>query len=239
MTRLVVGCACTLAGCFDPTYPDTSLANNPTVEVARCAGPIRKVWEATFDASPLDQNADADDEHWVLRSGSQSFDPVSGVWASSSTRELDTRPLDSFATRTIARARMRNMEVPSIDAGLAGAVLWLNVDEHDGMLAAVSAQLRRRTNAQQELQLHIKTGSQDHVVVAIVPIESTDFVEVELDVEPSAGTVGLAVDRVAVGTYPYTRFAYQGVTPDKFATLATFDTASEFDDVWIESCVDR
>jgi hypothetical protein len=219
---------------YDASIQPPPPEDGPAPDVPGCGG---LVWEADFGADPLGRDANHDGvADWVLRGGPATFpdELVGGVWRSSQTRELDTRPLHAFRTRTRASVRMRSTSPPG-QGGLAGAVLWLNVDDTGSAYASISVQLRLTdTGDAQRLVLQAKTGPTSHEVLATFLVETTGFVDVDLDIDPSTSKAGLVVDGVDFGRYRYTRWSYGNA--DRWATLATFRGGAEFDHVRIESC---
>jgi hypothetical protein len=191
-------------------------------------------WEADFDTDPttLDVNEDGT-EDWVVRPGGQF--PVAelagGVWSVSESHvPLDTRPRDDFVTRTLVSVQMRTTE----PGGDRGATFWINVDYTAGSFAAIFVNLPLNDGAQR-LRLMTRSDPSQEVLLTEVEDLSTEFVRVDLEIDPVADEVTLWIDRDLQGTFDFPVIPSTG-NNDRFATLLAWGTDAEFRHVRVQRC---
>ncbi len=227
----------------DVAVVDTAVPDVAVPDVAVDAGRTppctsQRFWEVNFDSDPtkLDTNGDGQAD-WQMRFGAV-FQPnqlQGGVWRSPSRSLLDTRPLDDFATRTVAFVRFRATTVPVVGGNLQGAVFWVNLDSGSPMFAAVVATLRLETNGTQTLLIDGRVANNTMPLLLLTTTGlSKDFVDLKLDIDPKGLSVEITVNGENKGRMPFPRTGPP--VGDRFATLATFDCEGEFDDAAIYIC---
>jgi hypothetical protein len=197
--------------------------------------PALRVWSFVFDSDPtqIEWSGDAGPE-WVVRGGG-AF-PVSelegGVWRSTTGLALDTRPLDDFPDRVLIDVRMRNL---SVAAGQHGAVVWINMNETAPQFSAVFGALALDPDGGQTFSVWGKPGPGTETALATFPGLAEAMVDVHLDVDPASSTVGVWLDGVSQGSYPFPPTGPPNT--DHFATLISLGGTSEFESVEIQHCV--
>jgi hypothetical protein len=192
-----------------------------------------RVWSLAFDSDPTQLFwSDDGGPEWVLRAGG-AF-PVAelegGVWTSAGGPVLDTRPLDPFPSRVLVDVRMRSL---AVSAGQHGAVFWINMNEGAPQFSALFAALGLDPDGGQTLSVWGKPAGVETTLAAF-PGLAEAMVDIHLDADPIAGTVGVWVDGDSKGTYalPLTG-APNG---DEFATILSWGGTSAFESVEIQDC---
>jgi hypothetical protein len=193
-----------------------------------------RVWSFVFDSDPtqLSWSGDGGPE-WVIRGGG-AF-PVSeldgGVWTSAMGTTLDTRPLDPFPSRALVDVRMRSL---AVSPGQHGAVVWINLNEGAPQFSALFAALGLDPDGGQTLSVWAKPGGVE-TALATFPGLAEALVDVHLDADPVAGTVGVWIDGASMGTYSLPQTG--APNGDEFATILSWGGTSAFQSVEIQDCV--
>ncbi len=193
-----------------------------------------RVWSFVFDSDPtqLSWSGDGGPE-WVIRGGG-AF-PVSeldgGVWTSAMGTTLDTRPLDPFPSRALVDVRMRSL---AVSPGQHGAVVWINLNEGAPQFSALFAALGLDPDGGQTLSVWGKPGGVE-TALATFPGLAEAMVDVHLDADPVAGTVGVWIDGVSKGTYSLPQSG--APNGDEFATMLSWGGTSAFQSVEVQDCV--
>jgi hypothetical protein len=195
---------------------------------------VAKRWTLDFDSDPTLYDGDGDGIHdWTLRGGGgfPSAELGGGVWHSMGGVPIDSRPLDDFSTRTLVDVRMRSLSVP---ASHRGAVFWINVNESAPEFSAVFASLVLEPGGGQTLTLFGKSSGAIEVPLATFPNLPESFVDLHLDIDPSARTVAVWIGGVFQNTYP---FPLSGApNGDRFVSLLSWEGTSEFDSLDVRRC---
>jgi hypothetical protein len=201
-----------------------------------CGG---KLWSTDFSVDPrtIDNNCDGvADFH--MHDGQQMPGTLSnGVWAEpgamfAPAHLLETDPPDSFLTRTIVHARMRN--VTAIEAGTRhGAFLAIDVGYNGTQFGTVFVEMRLTGDASsQNITLFEELQGNE---ILLVPGQGFDtgFHDVDLDIDPPSRKITFTVDGVDRGDR---YFDLTTGTVDEAAALAADGANAEFDEFSVESC---
>jgi len=213
--------------------PDAAVHDAPAPDAAGLCG--GKVWQTDFSTDPtqLDGNGDGTND-WMLRDGSPfpTSQLVAGVWQTpNASQPLDTQPKQPFLTRTIIHVRMRN----TTTSGSKGAVFWINVGyDGSGTFAPLFVDVKLQSNNTQSALVMRKTSAGVEQNVATLPGLGTDFVDVDLDIDPTTLMFTYAIAG-STGTATLNRQTGSTAT-DEWATAVAFSVASEFDSVRVEVC---
>ncbi|MEM8739607.1 MAG: LamG-like jellyroll fold domain-containing protein [Planctomycetota bacterium] len=184
-------------------------------------------WHTDFDTDPTAQDENLDGSPDFVVRGGAAFDTASlvgGTWQGGQT--LDTNLQSDFVTPTTMKTRMRNTSV-----GGKGAVVWINFDyaPDDSSFAPVFASLALQGDGSQTLVVSGKDNSGEQALFELTGL-AAGYVEVQLDLDPDADTVGVWVDGDYQGA-----FDYPLKTPDsevldrKFATALAWGSDADFD----------
>lgn len=155
-------------------------------------------WRTDFrhDPTQLDVNADQVPD-WIA---SNTFDPDSlsdGVWHAD--RTLVAYPTDELSGPLRARIRMRHT---ANDGG--AAVAWLYVDRTDGTLGNILPMVQHQGDGKQVLLLYSQRDDGSwNLLQHVSNLPDDEFVDVQLRIDPSHGTVHLRVDGLDRGTHHY------------------------------------
>ncbi len=181
-------------------------------------------WRTDFDRDPATTNDNGDAvADWVV-TGNGSFDTsklVNGVWTA--TGGIETRPLADFTTTTTVEARCRNTTV-----GGNGAVLRIYADRQGGQYAPILVYVKRQSNGTQTLSLNGMTSDATTKQLFSRSNLSSGFVRYQLTILPANDLVNLQINGEDQGTYTYPTYA-PSTTADRYLTLTTDTSASEFD----------
>ena len=214
--------------------PDDVAIDGPTAGL--CGG---KIWEADFSTDPTTQDLNHDNvDDFVIRDGSP-FPGVlaGGVWTLAAEAEpLDTRPLQNFTTRVIARVRMRSTSPPTTH----GAIMWLNVNYNGTTFTPVFVDAAMKVASAtgvitQTATLYTKASDGSEVAGASVADLDTGMHDYSLDIDSAAATAHYIVDGVDLGTQTLTPDPLGG-NDDRFATVQANGGAAEFDEFRLEVC---
>ena len=213
--------------------PDGAGGAGTGVEPLPCT--IKRTWAADFSIDPTTINANGDTvPDWRIReSGAFPGQLTDGVWALAGTPTvaLDTQPKDNFNRRVRAIARLRNTSA----GGTRGAVLALNVDYSPMTYMPLYLEVRLEPGEQaQTATLHGSDAGGDIVLATFAEL-GTGMVDVVVDVDPAKNSVTVQVGSES-STHGYTPIP-RNMNDDRFASLATYDSATEFDAVRIELCM--
>ncbi len=198
-----------------------ALANAPELLAGR--------WLLDFDRDPTTVDANFDGQaDWIASTGAAigSGTLSGGVWRAEVP--LETRPKHDFAALTTAEVRFRNTTT-----GGQGAVFSINADWSNGTCVPLVAALALQTDGTQSLTVSKKTGAATSVRLAKVDGLDSGFVTLRLVIDPTADLVGVWVQGVYYGLYPYTPFSPGH--DDRFARIAADGSQAEFDfvAVWV------
>jgi len=194
---------------------------------------VTRTWTQAFDSDPTQSDSDNDGTNdWVVRAGSPF--PVSelsgGVWHAPTNLAIDSRPLNDFSARTIVDVRFRSLTVP---ASNRGAVFWINLNENGPAFSALFASLVGVAGGGQELTLFGKTGDTE-VPIAVFPSLPDGSVDLHLDIDTVATSGSVGIGGTTRGAYAVPETGAPNA--DAFATVLSWEGASEFDEVEISVC---
>jgi pilin/secretion family protein with methylation motif len=185
---------------------------------------VTSYWRTDFDRSPTATNGNGDTAaDWAVTGGG-SFDTsrlANGVW--NATGGIETRPLADFTTTTTVEVRCRNTTV-----GGNGAVCLIYADRQGGQYAPILVYLQRQSDGTQTLTLSGKTSDSLTSSLFSRTKLSGNFVRYKLTILPNNNFVNLQINGEDQGTYTYPTYVPSGTT-DRFLTLTTDSSASEFD----------
>jgi len=211
--------------------------DGPATDVPRvdatgsCGG---KVWFTDFSSDPtaLDVNGDTVAD-WMLRDTSAfpTSQLVGGVWQTpSASQPLDSQPKQTFTTRTRVHVRMRSITT----SGARGAVFWINVGyDGSGTFAPLFFDAKLQGDGTQSLLMMRKTSGGVEQMFGSVTGLATDFVDVDLDIDPAT----LGVSYVAAGVSGSTTLnRVTSNATDEWATVVAYSGAAEFDSLRVEVC---
>src|SRR4029078_8847400 len=156
--------------------------------------------------------------------GGGTFDTTklsNGVWTA--TGAIETRPLADFTTTTTLEVRCRNTTV-----GGTGAVCQINADRQGGQYAPILVYLQRQADGTQTLTLNGKTSDSLTKALFTRTRLSGNFVRYKLTILPNNNLVNLQINGEDQGTYTYPTYT-PAATSDRYLTLTTHTSASEFD----------
>ncbi len=191
-------------------------------------------WVFSFNSDPTAYDGNGDGIlDWTVRGGG-AF-PVAeldgGVWYSSTSTPLDTRPLNDFSNRVIVDVRFLSATVAPSNRG---AVFWINLNENGPQFSALFASAVAQADGGQALTLFGKPdASAEAPIVSFSNLGST-FIDLHLDVDPTSLNVGLWIDGTFQGTYSFPQTGPPNT--DHFATLLSWTGLSEFQSVSIVEC---
>jgi len=195
-----------------------------------CGG---KVWFADFSTDPttFDNTGDGIDD-WAMRDDSPFpiGELVAGEWStpSASPQPLDTRPAQTFTTRTIIDVRMRS----TTTSGARGAVFWINFGFDGTGYVALFVDVKRSSGTAQRIELVNKVGATEDVFASATGL-SLAAVDIQLDLDPSVPSVTYSAGGTS-GTRMLGRTT--STVAASWATLTAYSGAAAFDQVRVEVC---
>lgn len=192
-----------------------ALANAPELLAGR--------WHLDFDREPTTVDANFDGQaDWVSPTNS-SVAPASlsgGVWRADVP--LESRPKCDFRSLTTAEVRFR-----AVTPGGQGAVFAINADWSGGTCASFAASSVLQPDGTQTVTVSKKIDAATSLRLVKVEGLGSGFVAVRLLIDPTADMVGVWVQGVYYGIYPYTPFSPGN--DDRFARIAADGCQAEFD----------
>ena len=191
---------------------------------------LANYWRTDFDRNPTTTNANGDTaSDWAVTGGG-TFDTTklaSGIWTA--TGALETRPLSDFTTTTTVEARCRNTSV-----GGNGAYVAIYADRQSGMYGPILVYVQKQSDGTQTLTLNGRTS--DTVTKQLFSRSrlSSGFVRFRVTIVPQSDVVNLQINDEDQGTLPTQRYAPTS-TADRYLTISTDTSSSEFDYVELRS----
>lgn len=180
-------------------------------------------WLLDFDRDPTTVDANFDGQaDWATSTGAAigSESLSGGVWRAEVP--LETRPKSDFAALTTAEVRFRNTTT-----GGQGAVFAINADWSNGTCVPLVAALALQPDGTQSLTVSKETGAATSVRLVKVDGLGNGFVTLRLVIDPAVDLVGVWVQGVYYGLFPYTPFSPGH--DDRFARIAAEGSQAEFD----------
>ena len=185
---------------------------------------LTSYWRTDFDRDPTTTNANGDTtSDWATSDGS-AFDNsklLSGVWTA--TGDLQTRPLNDFATTTTLEARCRNTS-----AGGNGTLIALYADRVNGNYGPIIVNIQKQSDGSQTLTLNGKSSDVVTKQLFVLTGLSSDFIRLRLPVVPASDIVNIEINDEDQGTFTYPRYA-PSTTSDRYLSLSSNVSGSEFD----------
>jgi hypothetical protein len=245
--RMVFG---RLYGTFTTPGPSYNVVRNyvPYVRLALQAGnqtharidasiPLRNLpelltnyWRTDFDRNPTTTNGNGDTaSDWAVTGGG-TFDTTKlagGIWTA--TGSLETRPLSDFTTTTTVEARCRNTSV-----GGNGTVIAIYADRQNGAYGPILVYLQKQSDGTQTLTLNGRTSDSATKQLFSRSRLSSGFIRFRVTVVPQSDVVNLQINDEDQGTFTYPRYSPTS-TADRYLTISTDTSASEFDYVELRS----
>ena len=171
-------------------------------------------WDCSVDPTTLDSNADGIPD-WVVRGGG-AFDMgkiSAGIW--SGGQVLDNRPLNTYSYFTTVDMAWKSNGTDW------SAVLWMNLDYtrvSDTMVTFSPVHIHLEDVGDTQT-LRVYNVYANWVEREIATIEGLPdcLIQMHLDIDTTADTIGITIDGVSRGVYGYT--AWGDANADMFATV--------------------
>lgn len=160
-------------------------------------------WESMFTANPttLDANADGVPD-WVVPSGGtfNAANVSGGTWQANGA-SLNSNPGDNFARPTLIDVKF-NASTPGSWAGVS-----LNAARNGSTCAPVLARITQQADESQTIQVWRKLNDSTLDTVLLIPNLPAGPTDLRLIIDPSYGSVGIRVNGVEYGSFPYNAYA--------------------------------
>lgn len=160
-------------------------------------------WELKFDKDPttVDVNGDGKPD-WAVRGGGSSglLSLLNGLLQTNGAT-LDSQPGDNFAQLTVVDLRF------GATTSGSWAEFSVNAARSGATCAPVLARITLQSDGTQTLNVWRKLNDQTTDALLTIPGLPNQPTDLHLVIDPSYGTVGIRVNSVQYGAFPYHRYA--------------------------------